>query len=113
MTKRQLIDEIVTINRSAEPAFLSKFDDVDLEEYLQHLLLAQVPRATGDPHQYDHYFEGCPAVPAQAVADSHHAAPLFDEEEIDPDVQASQPDSLDLNVSSNAFFEKSYEAKAS
>lgn len=113
MTKRQLIDEIVTMNRSAEPAFLSKFDDIDLEEYLQHLLLAQEPRMTGDPHQYDHYFEGCPAVSAQPVADSHHAGPLFDEEEIDLDVQASQADSLDLNVSPNAFFKESYEAKAS
>ena len=33
MTKRQLIDQIITVNRSAEPGFLARFDDegVDLE----------------------------------------------------------------------------------
>jgi len=44
MTKRQLIDEILTINRSAKAAFLAKFDGADLDEYLQHLLVVREPR---------------------------------------------------------------------
>jgi len=56
MTKRQLIDEIVSINRSAEPAFLAKFDDSQLTEYLQHLRVVQIPRIQRDPRRYDKYF---------------------------------------------------------
>ena len=37
MTKRQLIDEITTLNPTAAPAFLSGFRDEDLAEYLTHL----------------------------------------------------------------------------
>jgi len=44
MTKRQLIDEILEINRGAEPGFLAQFDDGDLEAYLRHLRTAQEPR---------------------------------------------------------------------
>jgi hypothetical protein len=56
MTKRQIIDEILTLNRSAEPGFLARFDDSDLGDYLQHLRLAQTPRLTGDASRYDKYF---------------------------------------------------------
>ena len=45
MTKRRLIDEIVSVNRSAKPAFLAGFDDYELDDYLQHLRLAQGPRS--------------------------------------------------------------------
>lgn len=44
MTKRQLIDQIIQINRSADPSFLAQFDPDDLSDYLQHLRLAQTPR---------------------------------------------------------------------
>ena len=37
MTKRQLIDEIRTLNETADPAFLARFEDGDLDEYLRHL----------------------------------------------------------------------------
>ncbi len=37
MTKRQLIDEIVSINRSAEAGFLAEFSDGELVEYLDSL----------------------------------------------------------------------------
>jgi len=37
MTKRQLIDEIRTINLSADPAFLAGFKDVELSAYLHNL----------------------------------------------------------------------------
>lgn len=37
MTKRQLIDEIRTINQTADPAFLARFPDGELDEYLRHL----------------------------------------------------------------------------
>jgi hypothetical protein len=60
MTKRQLIDEIVGINRSAEPGFLARFDDDDLTEYLDHLRVVETPRLSGEPGRYDRYFENCP-----------------------------------------------------
>jgi hypothetical protein len=62
MTKRQLIDEILTFNRSARPAFLAKFDDRQLNDYLLHLKITRTPRLAGDPHRFDHYFADCPAI---------------------------------------------------
>jgi len=57
MTKRQLIDEIRTINLSANPAFLAGFEDTELSAYLHNLndtkqsksppakLISRIPRA--------------------------------------------------------------------
>jgi len=47
MSKRQLIDEIRSVNRTALPEFLSRFDEVDLHDYLQHLIRSQAPRMQG------------------------------------------------------------------
>jgi hypothetical protein len=44
MTKRQLIDEIMEINQGAEPAFLAQFEDMELTEYLDHLVDVREPR---------------------------------------------------------------------
>ena len=44
MTKRQLIDQIVCVNQSAQPSFLATFNDDDLKEYLTHLELKDRPR---------------------------------------------------------------------
>lgn len=44
MTKRELIDEIRAINRSADPGFLAQFDDADLDDYLRHLRVVRQPR---------------------------------------------------------------------
>ena len=83
MTKRQLIDEIVGINRTAEPRFLARFDDEELGQYLDHLRRAQTPRLSGDPHRYDKYFRNLPTVGCRpsrqgavaAVFDADAAAP--------------------------------------
>lgn len=48
MTKRQLIDRILTLNRSARPAFLAQFDEDDLSEYLAHLMAVRAPRHAGE-----------------------------------------------------------------
>jgi len=37
MTKRELIDEITELNPTAMPAFLARFEDSQLAEYLDHL----------------------------------------------------------------------------
>lgn len=66
MTKREMIDDILTINRSAGPEFLSRFNDDELYAYLQHLRQVNAPRLSGDPHRYDKYFQ--PARQAAAVA---------------------------------------------
>jgi hypothetical protein len=65
MTKRQIIDKIMGINRSAQPEFLARFSDEELSEYLEHLQVLSSPRLSGDPHRYDTYFENCPAVPCR------------------------------------------------
>ena len=56
MTKRQMIDEILTVNKTAAPAFLARFDETELTRYLQHLNVLKTPRLFGDPHRFDKYF---------------------------------------------------------
>jgi len=38
MSKRELIDCICEINRSAKPEFLARFSEEDLNTYLEHLM---------------------------------------------------------------------------
>ncbi|MDD5327376.1 MAG: hypothetical protein PHY02_06120 [Phycisphaerae bacterium] len=38
MSKRELIDRICEINRSARPEFLATFSEADLSTYLEHLM---------------------------------------------------------------------------
>lgn len=63
MTKRELIDEIMTINRSASPRFLARFEDVQLDEYLAHLRVLDTPRLSGSSERYEKYFRNCPTIP--------------------------------------------------
>jgi len=65
MTKRQLIDQIMTVNRSARPEFLARFDDDDLHDYLDHLAVLLEPRLTGQTDRYEKYFVA--TTPAAAV----------------------------------------------
>ena len=44
MSKRQLIDDIRKLNPTAQPTFLSQFDDAALKEYLDSLQAAQSKR---------------------------------------------------------------------
>ena len=59
MTKRELIDGILQFNRTADPEFLSKFDNVELAEYLDHLrqaeriAIARGPSSWADSFEYD------------------------------------------------------------
>ncbi len=62
MTKRQLIDKIVTLNQTAEPAFLARFDPGELDEYLRHLRLAGTPRMRRGKGRYRKYFDNCPQI---------------------------------------------------
>ena len=64
MTKRELIDEILTINRSASPSFLARFTNVQLDEYLAHLHVLAKPRLSGSAAQYEKYFRNCPTIRA-------------------------------------------------
>lgn len=38
MSKRELIDYICEINKSAKPEFLASFPEEDLKNYLEHLM---------------------------------------------------------------------------
>jgi hypothetical protein len=38
MSKRELIDCICEINKSAKPEFLAKFSEQELKDYLEHLM---------------------------------------------------------------------------
>lgn len=38
MSKRELIDRICEINKSAKPEFLANFSEEDLHTYLEHLM---------------------------------------------------------------------------
>lgn len=44
MTKRELIDDIMSLNPSAEPGFLAEFNAADLQRYLDKLIWLQEPR---------------------------------------------------------------------
>ena len=118
MTKRQLIEEIVSINRTAEPGFLAQFNDADLDEYLRHLELTRTRRVWSDPNRYAGYFRGCPTISAAATpsVEPAYRTGRFDEahrpytdDENDEDIDA--PDSLDLNLSEDAVFRASYEVE--
>ena len=37
LTREQVVDRIITINRSASPAFLERFEEPQLRHYLDHL----------------------------------------------------------------------------
>jgi hypothetical protein len=67
MTKRQLIDEIMDINRSADPAFLARFSDDELTAYLDHLHSTERPRLQGDRERFEKYFADCPLVGARST----------------------------------------------
>ena len=62
MTKRELIDQILHENHTAEPAFLAQFSDEQLREYLIHLRWLKQPRLRGDASRFDRYFRNCPSV---------------------------------------------------
>ena len=92
MTKRQLIDEIVAINRTAPAAFLAKFEDGELNEYLEHLRYAQEPKASVRIGRHERFFQPAarpvtiqpgpaqdsPASGEGSGADDPEAMPLFE-----------------------------------
>jgi hypothetical protein len=57
MTKRELIDEILRFNRTADPEFLSQFDNVELAEYLDHLESAERAAAARGPSPWAGTYE--------------------------------------------------------
>ncbi|MBN1554975.1 MAG: hypothetical protein JXA11_09530 [Phycisphaerae bacterium] len=79
MTKRQLIDEILVRNTSADPEFLSRFDDEELDDYLVNLRRLQAPRLTGDASRYEKYFAF--NTPAKPVAPAEMTSPCLPAEE--------------------------------
>jgi len=74
MTKRQLIDAIIGLNRSAKPEFLAQFQTDQLEAYLRHLQLAQTPRLSPSQGQYAKYFKNVPVVRTAEAAEPEPAA---------------------------------------
>jgi len=98
MTKRQLIDRIVEINRSASPEFLASFQDDELGKYLDHLQVVGTPRLTGNGRRYERYFRGhasslVPGRDAQPQQVVEPAAPA-DEAQFEPVVRqaGSEPE---------------------
>ncbi len=57
MTKRQMIDEIITMNTSADPGFLAEFDSDDLSAYMNKLRRAirEENAGTARKRQYSPY----------------------------------------------------------
>jgi len=62
MTKRELIDGILQFNRTADPEFLSRFDNIELAEYLDHLEQAErsALARTRNPWAHDFAYESVP-----------------------------------------------------
>lgn len=57
MTKRELIDRILRINRSADPGFLAQFNNGELAEYLDHLEVSERSAAIRGPSPWVGTFE--------------------------------------------------------
>ena len=87
MTKRQLIDEILERNTTADVEFLARFDDSELDDYLTNLRRLQTPRLTGDASRYEKYFQfnipARPVVPPQSA--QRDVCPCLPAEESDVD----------------------------
>jgi hypothetical protein len=56
MTKRELIDEIIETNPTADAGFLAQFSTEDLHGYLDRLDARLVPNLIGNAERFDHYF---------------------------------------------------------
>jgi hypothetical protein len=56
MTKRELIDEIIEANPTADAGFLAQFSTEDLHGYLHRLDARLVPHLMGNAERFDHYF---------------------------------------------------------
>jgi hypothetical protein len=113
MTKRELVDHILEFNASAQPEFLARFDETDLQEYLAHLHRLRTPRLAGDRDRYRRYFESNQASALRPVASESSTATMPVEAYcwVNPDEQADFTDTraerfanylleldLDLNV---------------
>ncbi len=91
MTKREMIDEILSINLSAEPQFLARFADGQLFEYLTHLRVLSTPRLIGNAERYEKYFHSLPAVAGPRPrwrCDTEHAQEIAIDDQADLDDQA-------------------------
>lgn len=47
LTREQVVDQILTINRSATADYLAQFAEPQLNTYLDHLINTQAPRGRG------------------------------------------------------------------
>lgn len=86
MTKREMIDEILSINLSAEPQFLARFADGQLFDYLTHLRVLSTPRLTGNAERYEKYFRNLPAIARprpQWRCDTEHAQEIAIDDQAD------------------------------
>jgi hypothetical protein len=91
MTKREMIDEILAINASAEPQFLARFADDQIFQYLTHLRVLSTPRLTGNADRYEKYFRNLPKTPGirpQWRADTRHVEETSVDEKADLACQA-------------------------
>jgi hypothetical protein len=90
MTKRQLIDEIITKNQTAQASFLAQFADDELREYLRHLKWLKQPRLSGDTGRFDKYFKSA-ARPVEEPSQADKPSPVQIDEEIPPAITNEQP----------------------
>lgn len=73
MSKRQLIDEIICMNRTAKPEFLAGFREIELERYLRQLQSARTSPLTGDWMRFAKYFAGVDNIASSEAQYGHSA----------------------------------------
>ncbi len=105
MTKRQMIDEIMDLNPTAEPEFLAQFDGPDLREYLGKLRKAvgaataskPSPKASDDTPRSDDRPVASGKMPIRlaAAGDDHPADSEDGEQDRDDDFEPGQLSLLD------------------
>lgn len=109
MSKTELIEEIVAINHTAERNFLDRFDEIALDEYLNHLLASQNISAGGESRAAERQVVACAAwqadqvesaaATATAVMDAPaEADPIAEQDEPAADEPAEQPAATQTHV---------------
>ena len=90
MTKRDIINEILDANPSADAGFLAEFTDADLMAYLHRLHDRLVPTMIGNADRFADYFRYSSSVVVEDELSLH--------EHVEPGVHAATPAAAETTV---------------
>ena len=101
MTKRELINEIMEINRTADAAFLADFDVDQLEDYLGQLYKVNPPRVKAQSTQSARAQQYMPEKPISQMSDDeidHKLSQVLDGMISVPELRVVRPSNHNLGA---------------